>query len=282
MALSVKRISVEVFVRLVLFLVFWYTETVTPFIRIIQKEEWWLYNYPHVKNTRVPTRLLYTLVIAVPVLTILLFSGVLTPRRKVSDVIHALLCSSLAFVLNGILTNMIKLTVGRPRPDFFKRCYPNGAAPLGQPSVNNLVCFGDPDLIIEGRKSFPSGHSSMSFMAFGFCALYIAGKLQVLSRRRGDSMRLVMSILPLCCALLVAISRTCDYRHHWQDVVVGSALGMSVSYCVYFQYYPSLFDQNCHLPLWSSSTPLEKDETASTGGEGPSEVLLASSPVRRY
>ncbi|KAG6868280.1 hypothetical protein C0993_005565 [Termitomyces sp. T159_Od127] len=39
-----------------------------------------------------------------------------------------------------------------------------------------------------------------------------------------------------------------DYRHHWQDVLVGSVLGTVVSYFAYRQYYPSLASELSHRP----------------------------------
>jgi len=271
MAMMERRVLAEIIIRILLVLLFLYTEKLQPFIRIIQTEEWYLYNYPHVEHTAVPTRSLYTIVILTPIITILLFSGILKSRRY-NDFTHAMLSSSLAFALNGIITNMIKVSYGRPRPDFFKRCFPSGT-PMGQPSVNNLVCTGDPSLITEGRKSFPSGHSSYAFVTAGFCSLYICGKLHLFNGKgRGYSIRLLFALLPLCGAVLIAISRTCDYRHHWQDVIVGSSIGSAIAWICYFQYYPKLTDNHCNVPLWKQCT-----NTLTTNGEETS--LMFEDPV---
>ena len=42
----------------------------------------------------------------------------------------------------------------RPRPDFLARCFPDGL--IGDPEH----CKGDAQTIIDGYKSFPSGHST--------------------------------------------------------------------------------------------------------------------------
>lgn len=80
-----------------------------------------------------------------------------------------------------------------------------------------------------------------------FVALYLMGKFHVFGERgRGQSWRLLVSITPLFLAMLVAVSRTCDYHHHWQDVTIGSLIGIIVSYICYRQYYPALDSKMSH------------------------------------
>uniref|UniRef100_A0A8C4ZI90 Phospholipid phosphatase 5 n=1 Tax=Gadus morhua TaxID=8049 RepID=A0A8C4ZI90_GADMO len=228
----------EVSIRTLLLFVFLLTEKLPPFIREIQPEEMWLYKYHRVGRDHVPTTL-HSVACFTPMIVILLLHH---PAEEGERGLEGTV--TLTLVLNGVFTNAIKLVVGRPRPDFFYRCFPDGQMNL------EMQCSGDPDTVIEGRKSFPSGHSSFAFAGLGFTALYIGGKLRCFNKGgQGRAWRLCAFLTPLLLASLIALSRTCDFKHHWQDVLVGSLLGLSFAWLCYRQHYPSLQDQDSHRPL---------------------------------
>lgn len=130
---------------------------------------------------------------------------------------------------------------GCPRPDFLRRCLPKGFNPLA-PQYDQLdpipVCTGDKYSVLEGRRSFPSGHSSYTFSVYGFIALYFYHYLLAPFSTYIGGWRLFSFFISLIPSLYCAISRTSDYRHHPLDVVVGSLLGFFVSYTCYWFYYP--------------------------------------------
>jgi len=151
----------------------------------------------------------------------------------------------------GSLTQAVKVTVGRPRPDFIDRCQPtSGSAdsPVYGLASASICTQKNISILRDGFRSFWSGHASISFAGLGFLSWYLAGKLHLFDRQ-GHTGKSFLALTPLTGALLVAISRTMDYRHHWQDVTVGSIVGLVVSYFAYRQYYPPLTSVYSHLPF---------------------------------
>jgi hypothetical protein len=103
--------AAEALVRVLLLLLFVELEMRAPFVRKLQPEEVWLYRNPPTVSY-VPGDMLWKMVALVPVAAIL--SAYLVQRDR-ADLRAATLVATLAIPLNGVLTNIIKLCVGRYR-----------------------------------------------------------------------------------------------------------------------------------------------------------------------
>ena len=103
-----------------------------------------------------------------------------------------------AVLITATITDVIKNAVGRPRPDFFWRCFPDGRqvwifwplcvqlsihfpclktlaswnwpdtflaclSQLYDQVTGGVICHGEKSFLTDGRKSFPSGHTSCKF-----------------------------------------------------------------------------------------------------------------------
>ncbi|XP_010275094.1 PREDICTED: putative lipid phosphate phosphatase 3, chloroplastic isoform X4 [Nelumbo nucifera] len=109
--------------------------------------------------------------------------------------------------------------------------------------LGNVICHGKANVIKDGHKSFPSGHTSWSFSGLGFLSLYLSGKIKAFDHR-GHVAKLCIIFLPLLVASLVGISRVDDYKHHWQDVFAGGLLGFTVATLCYLQFFPPPYHTN--------------------------------------
>lgn len=170
-------------------------------------------------------------------------------RKSFWDVHNGLLGLLSALGLTTVLTELIKISVGRPRPDFISRCQPlPGSVDMLYGLSNITACsVSEGHIIADGFKSFPSGHASFAFAGLGFLSIYLAGKLRLFDRR-GFIIKAWIVFVPLIGAAGVSISRTMDYRHHASDVVVGGLLGFLVALLTYHLYYPPLHSAYSHLP----------------------------------
>ncbi|XBI15229.1 hypothetical protein VPH35_057686 [Triticum aestivum] len=209
-----------------------------PFNRFVGKDMMTDIRYP-VKQSTVPAW-------AVPVISmlcpVLVFIALYVARRDVYDLHHAILGVVFAVLITAAFTDVIKNAVGRPRPDFFWRCFPDGRQVYDQ-VTGGVICHGEKGFLTDGRKSFPSGHTSWSFAGLGFLSLYLSGKIKAFDRK-GHVAKLCIVILPLLLASLVGISRIDNYRHHWEDVFVGGLIGL--------YFFPALFTNAWHPVAFSN------------------------------
>ncbi|KAK0210616.1 phosphatidic acid phosphatase type 2/haloperoxidase [Desarmillaria ectypa] len=207
---------------------------------------------------RVPNIALYFICFVAPLLIQPVVN--LLTIRSWWDLHNGTLGLILGLALTGSITQFSKITVGRPRPDIVDRCQPLAGAvdPVFGLSNYTICQQQDNSILRDGFRSFPSGHSSLSFAGLGFLAFYLAGKLHLFDKR-GHTGKAWLSLSPFAAAALVAISRTMDYRHHWHDVLIGSILGTVLAYFSYRQYYPSLASELSHRP-YSPRIPHEPEE----------------------
>ncbi|KAL9392009.1 hypothetical protein Peur_015929 [Populus x canadensis] len=202
-----------------------------PFYRYVGKDMMTDLRYPLLDNT-VPAWAVPMYAVLLPVV---IFLVVYYRRRDVYDLHHAILGLLFSILVTAVITDSIKNAVGRPRPDFFWRCFPDGKDVYDH--LGNVICHGEKSIIKEGHKSFPSGHTSCSFAGLGFLSLYLSGKLKAFDCK-GHVAKLCIVFLPILAACLVAISRVDDYWHHWQDVFAGGLLGLVVATFCYLQFFP--------------------------------------------
>lgn len=126
-----------------------------PFKRFVGEDMMTGIRYP-VKPSTVPGW-------AVPIISMLcpwvIFICIYFARRDVYDLHHATLGLLFAVLITAVFTDVIKVAVGRPRPDFFWRCFPDGKQLYDQ-VTGDVICHGEKSFLTDGRKSFPSGHTS--------------------------------------------------------------------------------------------------------------------------
>lgn len=238
--------------------------------------------HPFAPQERVPEELLAALSFWVPLLSVIILS--LVQKSRAARVNTAVLGLCLTVTLTGFITEFFKKLVGRPRPDFLDRCQPDILSIIPDPHhffselQTYKICTADTatSRVKDGFKSFPSGHSSMSFAGLTYLAWYLRSTLNALVLKWAQSTyteyqtapmdestpqqmeegaidsterhqsetpcvlvlaSVIAPAVPLLAAGYVAASRLMDYRHHPTDVLAGSMLGFSIASLIFFTYH---------------------------------------------
>ncbi|GME99817.1 unnamed protein product [Ambrosiozyma monospora] len=184
-----------------------------------------------------------------PLAIIFAVSMILTPKKKKLYVFYVSIVGLYISLGTCIfLTDILKNWIGRCRPDFLSRCEPDSSA---QPDVlyyaSEICTTNNTARLLDGFRTTPSGHSSMSFSSFGYTSFWLFGQLLV-RHIHGGAWRSVVALLPSLYAAYIALSRTQDYRHHFVDVTLGSILGVLVGWWSYRRLFPTTDDPLCYVP----------------------------------
>ncbi|GME78029.1 unnamed protein product [Ambrosiozyma monospora] len=166
---------------------------------------------------------------------IIFFKSLKSNHKDKSQIIHLAHITTLSYFmalsLNVIVTEFLKLRIGKLRPDFLDRC--GADVPIEEIMLdpfkiyNASICtapYGQA-ILMDGFKSCPSGHSSFAWTGFNFLNLFIMGQLKLYSGSNNNRGRFTLfkliNLLPLAFCLHIALSRSQDYRHDFYDITLG-------------------------------------------------------------
>ncbi|KAK6458462.1 diacylglycerol pyrophosphate phosphatase [Scheffersomyces xylosifermentans] len=224
-------------------------------------------SHPFAEHERVTGTQLFVYATWFPLTLLVAFSLVFTkPKYKIYVAYVSALGLLLAVTSTSVFTDIVKNHIGRHRPDFLARCIPKEGTPKDVLVYAKDVCTTDNlDRLYDGFRTTPSGHSSISFAGLFYTSLWLSGQLVVKNELVG-SWRTIVSWIPAFGALLIALSRTEDYRHHFVDVIIGSIIGITIGSWSYFRLFPSLDSSRSYYPLLIVKE-IQEEEEEDKGGE---------------
>lgn len=152
------------------------------------------------------------LAIIIPIFLPILFSSSSFLTIDVAASHKHLVTYLFSCTLNELATDTLKYTVRRLRPNFYAMCAFDEAT---------HSCTASHYRMEQAFKSFPSGHSSLSFVAATVLSLFFHRRLQNLA------VSLPATLLFFATATFVAVTRVLDRWHHVEDVTAGAIIGIA-------------------------------------------------------
>jgi len=162
-----------------------------------------------------------------------------------------------SFFVTSIITDILKNVTGVLRPNFFAYCNYNGyndAIISGNFTNYNLKsefgrigsfskCYNYNN---DALRSFPSGHTSISFVCMTITSIIISYMSYYVSK----NYNIVFSSLFLILSSCISWTRVQDYKHRTIDVVTGAIIGIIVPFIIII---------SCHRGLKKNFDDSEKD-----------------------
>ena len=147
---------------------------------------------------------------------------------------HNIILSTLQSCLLAIcLTDPLKNYAGRLRPDYLDRLKRAHLSPLDLTGI----CDSTETEVMDGRRSFPSGHASISFAGWTVACLFVFSRIPVRVRSTDVFWRVVILIPIMMFPSIVAVSRTRDNRHNFSDILAGSCIGVFAGVLIYSLHF---------------------------------------------
>ncbi|XP_026113221.1 phospholipid phosphatase-related protein type 5-like isoform X7 [Carassius auratus] len=200
-------------------------------------------------DSKAPPVLVYSLVTAIPTVTILLgeLASFFTKPEATQEktivtadccyfnpllrrIVRFLGVYSFGLFTTTIFANAGQVVTGNQTPHFLSTCRPNYTA-LGCHSALQYIterraCTGNPYLITSARKSFPSKDAALSMYSAVYTVMYIT----LVWRTKGTRLtKPTLCLTLLSLAVLVGIVRVAEYRNHWSDVLAGNLTGGAIA-----------------------------------------------------
>jgi membrane-associated phospholipid phosphatase len=163
-------------------------------------------SFPYTEDETVPFWIAGLVNTAVPVVVIAIIALVFVPgatvpkgvprsliwKRKLWELHQGWLGLALSCAAAWLITNGMKNMLGKPRPDLLARCQPDianlsqyivggiaNSSSNGQLVSGNICKNPDKDVLDDGFRSCPSGHSSSSAAGLLYLSLFIASKFAI-------------------------------------------------------------------------------------------------------
>ncbi|KAH0787584.1 lipid phosphate phosphatase 2-like isoform X1 [Histomonas meleagridis] len=172
--------------------------------------------YPYTGET-IKNAVLFCIIIIFPCI-VLGILALICPRKIELGLAYLSLAQTL--VLTLLITEILKVTVARPRPNYFSYC---------DFDTNSKACHGSKSHQKDAKVSFPSGHASNSFASATWFYLFLVKFLP-----SGPELWWVLiKFIPIAIAIAISATRITDHMHHVSDVAAGVILGIGIGAAIF-------------------------------------------------